>query len=320
MIANSLGSVFTSAVAPPLAIAALGYLLGRWKDIDIEPLSTVTIYLLLPALIFHSLATIPLSGVTALGLVVVMCGFTAIMALTTAIVGSLFKESGTILSGAMLAAAFPNVGNFGIPVATFAFGDIGRTTAVVFSIVQNVLMYTLGVYVLSRNGDGNRARVAAVKRVFALPMTYAVIAAGGALAFDLVPPPDGPTMQAVEMMGNASIPLFLIILGLQIADMAPKSTVRRVLPTVTLKLLIAPVVAVSVGLATGLVDTTAGQAFIVLAAGPAAVTPLVLTIEFTDSTGDGLSPVDYVGTVILLTIAGCLPIVTSLILLFASFP
>lgn len=317
MIAGSLFDVFASAVAPPLAIAALGYLLGRWKEIDIEPLSTVTIYLLLPALVFHSLVTMPLGGDTALLLVGVIVVFTAVMAAATATVGRLIGETGSVLSGATLSAAFPNVGNFGIPVATFAFGDIGRTTAVVFVVVQNVLMYTAGVYVLSRSGE-NRGRAAAIERVLGLPLTYAVIVAGVALAFGLVPPADGATMQAIEMLGNASIPLFLIILGLQLANMAPKSTVARVLPTVGLKLLLAPVVAAVAAVAVGLADVTAGQAFIVLAAGPAAVTPLVLTIEFTDDTGAELSPADYVGTVILLTILGCLPIITGLILLFGS--
>lgn len=318
MTGQALLEVFASAVAPPLAIAAVGYLLGRWREVDVEPLSTVTIYLLMPALVFHSLVTMPIGGDTVFLLVAVMVGFTAVMAATTAAVGRLAGETGGILSGATLAAAFPNVGNFGIPVATFAFGDVGRTTAVVFVLVQNVLLYTLGVYLLSRSGEGG-GRTAAIKRVVTLPITYAVIAAGVALAFDLVPTAGGSTMETIRMMGDASIPLFLIILGIQIANMTPGRTIRRVVPTVGVKLLVAPVVAVAIALAVGIGDLAAGQAFVVLAAGPAAVTPLVLSIEFADDSGDGLSAADYVGTVILLTIFGCLPIVSGLILFFELF-
>lgn len=309
--------VFTSAVAPPLAIAAAGYLLGRWRETDVEPLSTVTIYLLLPALVFHSLVTMPIGGDTAALLVTAMVGFTAAMAVLTGAVGRATGETGTVLTGATLAAAVPNVGNFGIPVATFAFGEVGRTTAVVFVLVQNVLLYTLGVYVLSRGGESD-SRAAAIKRVLTLPVTYAVIAAGLALAFDLVPR-GGSTVRTIEMVGNASIPLFLIILGIQIADMAPGRTVKRVVPIVGLKLLVAPVVAAVVALFVGIADLEAGRAFVVLAAGPAAVTPLVLTIEFADESGDELSAADYVGTVILLTIVGCVPVVTGLLLAFELF-
>ncbi|WP_207589592.1 AEC family transporter [Halomontanus rarus] len=317
MLEQELLDVFTSAVAPPLAIAAAGYVLGRWREIDVEPLSTVTVYLLMPALVFHSLVTMPVGGDTAFALVTAMVGFTAVMAVTTAAVGRLAGETGSVLSGATLAAAFPNVGNFGIPVATFAFGDIGRTTAVVFVLVQNVLLYTVGVYLLSSSGAGGD-RTAAVERVLTLPVTYAVLAAGVALAFDPVPA-GGPSLETIGMVGDASIPLFLIILGIQLADMNPGRTIKRVVPTVGVKLLIAPIVAVVIALLIGIGDLEAGRAFVVLAAGPAAVTPLVLTIEFTDDQGEELSAADYVGSVVLFTIFGCLPIVTGLILTFDLF-
>lgn len=315
VIGQALVDVFLTAVGPPLAIAALGYLLGRWRDVDVESLSTVTIYLLMPALVFHSLATMPIGGDTALSLVAVMVVFTAILAVVSFVVARAAGETGSVLSGATLTGAFPNAGNFGIPVATFAFGDVGRTTAVLFVVVQNVLLYTLGVYYLSK-GDRTTGRATAARRVLTLPITWAVIAAGVALAFDLVPPAGGSAMRSIKLVGDASIPLFLIILGLQIAEMSPGHTVRRVLPTVSVKLLVAPVVAFAMVLVVGFAEPLAGQAFVVLAAGPAAVTPLVLSIEFTDDSGNEISAADYVGTVILLTIFGAVPVVSGLILLF----
>lgn len=317
MIGRELFDVFLTAVGPPLAIATLGYLLGRWREVDSESLGAVTIYLLLPALVFHSLVTMPIGGDTALSLVAAMVGFTAILAAVTVVVARVAGETGSVLSGATLAAAFPNVGNFGLPVATFAFGEVGRTTAVLFVLVQNVLLYTLGVYYLSKS-DGSAGRASGVKRVLKLPVTYAVVAAGVVIAFDLAPPTTGPTMQSIKLMGDASIPLFLIILGLQIADMRPGQTIRRVLPTAGVKLLIAPFVAGAIAFVVGFGDTVAGHAFVVLAAGPAAVTPLVLTIEFTDDSAKGVSASEYVGTVILLTIFGSLPVVSGLILLFET--
>jgi len=314
MIGQALLGVFASAVAPPLAIAGTGYLLGRWHEIDVKPLSTVTIYLLLPALVFHSLVTMPIAGDTVVSMVAAMTAFTAGIAIAAAIVGRLAGETGSVLSGATLAAAFPNVGNFGIPVATFAFGDVGRTTAVVFVLVQTVLIYTVGVYFLSKSGDDVGQSIA-IRRVLTLPVTYAMLAAGAALALGVVPPEGGSTMRTMKMMGDASIPLFLIILGLQISNMSPGRTVRRVLPTVGVKLLVAPVVAGAVALATGIADLEAGRAFVVLASGPAAVTPLVLTIEFTDERPEGPSAADYVGTVIVVTIVGSLPVVSGLLLL-----
>ena len=211
MSAQSLLNVFVSAVLPPVAIAGLGYALGRWREIDVESLSTVTIYLLLPALVFHSLVTMPIGGDTALSLVATMAGFAIVLTLITVAVGQLAGETGSVLSGAALAGAFPNVGNFGIPVATFAFGDIGQTTAVLFVLVQTVLLYSGGVYFLSKSNSSSD-RSTAIVRVLKLPVTYAVIGAGVVLASGTVLPASGSFMRTIKLVGDASIPLFLVIL------------------------------------------------------------------------------------------------------------
>jgi len=317
MAGDSIVAVLTSAVGPPLSIAAAGYLLGRWKDVDVEPLSTVTVYLLLPALVFHSIATMPIAPATVGSLLATMVVFTAVLAGIAVAVGSLSGESGMTLRTGAIAAAIPNAGNFGIPVATFAFGAVGRTTAVLFVLVQNVLMYTVGVYVLSRGGDAD-GRLAALRRVFELPLTYAVLAAGAALALGVVPPVDGPVMGTIEMAGDASIPVFLVILGIQLADMRPGTAFRRALPLVSVKVLVAPLLALGVVLAVGVADTVAARSFVMLAAGPSGVVPLVLAIEFGSDDGPDLSPADYVGTVIFLTVLGSLPVVTGLIVLLRT--
>jgi predicted permease len=317
MAGNSIVTVLTSAVGPPLSIAAAGYLLGRWKDVDVEPLSTVTVYLLLPALVFHSIVTMPIDPATVGSLVATMVVFTGILAGIAVTVGTLAGESGLTLRAGAIAAAIPNAGNFGIPVATFAFGAVGRTTAVLFVLVQNVLMYTVGVYVLSRGGE-TEGRLAALRRVFELPLTYAVLAAGAVLALGVVPPADGPAMGTIEMAGDASIPVFLVILGIQLADMRPGSALQRTLPMVGVKVLVAPLVALGVVLAVGVTDSVAARSFVMLAAGPSGVVPLVLSIEFGSEDGNEISPADYVGTVIFLTVLGSLPVVTGLIVLLQT--
>lgn len=98
--------------------------------------------------------------------------------------------------------------------------------------------------------------------------------------------------------------------------MSPGRAVRRVLPTVGVKLFVAPLLAAGIVLLIGLGDLVAGRVFVVLAAGPVAATPLVLTIEFVDESADELSAADYVGTVILVTIFGLLPVVSGLLLFF----
>jgi predicted permease len=48
----SLLSIFAGSVLPIVTIAAVGFTLGRVRSIAVEPLNTVTIYVLTPALVF----------------------------------------------------------------------------------------------------------------------------------------------------------------------------------------------------------------------------------------------------------------------------
>ena len=316
---GSIPSVFLSSVAPPLSIALAGYLLGRVRAGDTEPLSTVTVYVFLPALVFETLVTLDVGLGTVTAVVGAMVGFTAVMAGISWAVSRARGREGTVVVGAAMAAAVPNTGNFGIPVAAFAFGAAGRSTAVLFVLVQNLLLYTVGVYLLTRGGE--RDDHAALGRVARQPVVYAVLAAGAAVALGVVPPADGTAMDTLGLVGDASIPVFLVVLGLQVESMDLAATVRETLPTVGLKLLVAPAVAVVVALVVDIGDPTVTAAFVVLAAGPSAVTPLVLAIEFGDgdasgaSAEGGVSTADYVGTVVFLTILGSLPVVTGLVLL-----
>lgn len=302
----SLVGLLVSTVAPPLAVTTVGYVLGSWRSVETEALNTVVVYVLLPALVFDSLVTSPVEGIYALAAAVV--AFTLAMLLFAAAAGRALGATGTTLDVLLLAGAFPNVGNFGIPVATFAFGVVGRSTAVVFVVVQNVLIYTLGVFIVSRSGAAGSRQ--AVGRVFSLPLLYAVVAAGLVVALGVVPPADSPSMRTVGMLGDASIPLFLLILGLQLSGMHSGTALRDAIPAAGLKLLVAPLIALGVVGVIGLSDPTVAAAFVLLAAGPAAVLPLVLFVEFD---GAGSTAADRYATTVVLTLLGSVPAVAAVL-------
>ncbi len=312
----SIVSVFVSSVLPVLAIAATGYLLGTITDIDVNPLNTVTLYVLLPALILHSLLSTDIGGSSAILLVTAMLLFTFVMLSISSGIGRALGESGPQLSALVLGGAFPNTGNFGIPVATFAFGDVGRDVAVAFVVVQNILIYTLGVYVVARGG-GDAWRTAG-RRILHLPVVHAVGIAFLVRWAGAVPPTDGTIMETLQLVGDASIPLFLIILGLQLATAEPTSAVRRTIPTVGVKLLIAPVVGLAIAIASGLAPSPVARAFVLLCAGPIAIGPLVLFVEFENDLDEGLTGAEYLGTAIFVTTLASIVVVTGLIVLLRA--
>jgi hypothetical protein len=309
----SLTAAFTNAVLPILGVAVVGYLLALRTDVAVGPVNTVGLYVLVPALAFHSIATTDLGGEAVFKLGVGVVGYSLVMVALAYLVGRLTGQSGPLLGALMLAAAFPNSGFVGIPLSEFAFGETGRTTAVLYLTVQNLVVYTLGVYIASRGADAGRSALDAVREIFRLPLLYAVLAGVAARAFDVVPAADSALMGTIGLVGDASIPVMLLVLGAQLADTDVRAVSQSVTPSV-LKLVAAPLVGVGLALALGFADPTVARVFVLECGTPAAVIPLALTIEYAnDATVDGVSAPEYLSTAIFTTTVASVAVLTVLV-------
>jgi predicted permease len=312
----SLLGIFATAILPIVAIAAAGFVLGRARDVDADPLNTVTVYVLVPALVFHSLATTSLGGGTLASVAVGVFLFTGVMALLASGTGRALGEAEPILGSFVLVSIFSNAGNYGIPVSEFAFGSVGRSTAVVYIVAQSVAMYTLGVYLAAR-GDGEDWR-SGMRAIFAIPLIYTVVAALAARSLGVVPAADTAAMETLKLVGDSSIPVMLVILGIELADTDYSAAAVRVTPAVALKMLVAPVIAVAIAMVVGFQNTTVARVFVLECSMPAAVTTLILTGEFSGAAPEGMEATEFAGTAIFLSTVVSVPLLTGLIALLQS--
>lgn len=204
-----------------------------------------------------------------------------IMAALTQAVGialSFSRETNTAL---MLSTMFTNTGNYGLPLALFAFGQRGFEGAILFFVVQATLVQTLGIYMASSGRGGSRAGLATL---FKMPQLYAV---GAALLLrwigpDLVTQPGtvADLYRGISLMGDATIPLLLVILGAELAraqvDMGDATSISTAL---AIRLLAAIPISYGLAYALGLDDLTTKLA-VVLGSMPTAVNVSLLALEF----------------------------------------
>ncbi|SFF91038.1 hypothetical protein SAMN04488063_0756 [Halopelagius inordinatus] len=312
----SLVSIFATAILPIVAVGAVGFALGRATDVRTDPLNTVVVYVLAPALVFHSLASTSLARSTLVEVAVAVTVYHLVMIVLAEGAGRLFGQRDPFLSALVLVAAFPNSGNYGIPVSNFAFGSTGRSTAVLFLSVQSVLIYTVGVYIASRGGGDSGLE--GVKRVFQIPLVYAVVAALLARAVGVVPPAGSTAMETLKLVGDSSIPLMLLILGIQLSKTDVGSTLSEVGVVTVLKMAVAPVVGVGIALVVGFSDPSVGRTFVLECAMPAAVTPLILVGEFAEGDVAGVPVAEFVSTAVFVTTLVSVPTLTVTIALLES--
>jgi hypothetical protein len=309
-------SVFATAILPIIGVGGVGYLLGRWRSIDTDALNTVIVYILAPALVFYSLATTTLAQSTLFRASVAVIIYHLLAMGVAAGIGRLFNKSKTAVAALMLVTAFPNSGNYGIPVSNFAFGSTGRATAVIYLSVQGIILYTLGVYIASRGGT--KSRLAGIKRVFTVPLVYAVIAALIARVLQIVPSTDTTAMATIKLVGDAAIPLMLLVVGIRLARTDIGSTLSAVGLGVGLKMVIAPVIGLGTAVMIGFDDPIVARTFVLESAMPSAVTPMILVAEFGSGDVAGVPIAEFVSAAVFVSTMISIPVLTLVIVILKS--
>lgn len=105
---------------------------------------------------------------------------------------------------------FPNVGNMGLPLCWFAFGDTGLALAVAYFMVMSILHFSLGMAL----GSGDKMTA---KHFYKNPIMWSIVVAVILVVWDLSLPQWAAN--SVKLIGNMTIPLMLITLGVSLAQL-----------------------------------------------------------------------------------------------------
>ncbi|WP_432210404.1 AEC family transporter [Marinobacter alkaliphilus] len=194
-----------ATMLPVFLIAGCGALYGRYRTPDIQGLNVLNMELFVPMLVFAVLADqqAPLQdyGWLALAATVVVLGSGIILYPVARVLNLNLK---TFLPPMM----FNNSGNMGIPLLVLAFGEAALPAAIVLFIVEMLLHFSVGLYMLDPHTS--------IIRRLRLPIVFASIA-GLTVNFSGIALP-GWLLETLNMLGGVCIPLMLFALGVRMLD------------------------------------------------------------------------------------------------------
>lgn len=271
---SSVGVVFTQNILPIFIVAGFGFALQRWGGLDKQALSRAVFYCLSPCLVFASLVNSQLPGDELIALSLFTIITILLMGAMAWGVARLLRLSRLETTALVLMVMFVNGGNYGLTLNQLRYGDAGLARAVVYFTTSTVVLYTVGIFVASM---GKLSWRAALRRLWQMPPMYAAVAAVVVYSFKLTVP--APLLRAIEVAGAGAIPVMLLVLGMQMASSDGRFPIRLALSTITLRLLVAPVLAVGVALLLGLHGVGRSTA-IIEASMPPAVFTIILATEF----------------------------------------
>jgi predicted permease len=267
-------NIFANNLLPILLLGGAGFALGRFLSIEARPLGRVVFFILSPMLVFNQLTQNQLS----FGSIAKMMAYAAAVMLVDAglayLVGRLLGLGRTVLSAVVLTTLIANNGNYGLPLIGFAFGQEALAYASVYYVTCALMMYTVGVLIASL---GRLRLKDALRGLLGVPAIYAILAAmlfiytGWQL-------PD-PLQRTVSLAAGATIPVMLIVLGLEMTRVEWGHNLRAVSIPVVFRLIVGPLVGLGTAALLG-VTGVARQDGITDAGMPSAVMTTVLASEY----------------------------------------
>jgi predicted permease len=278
-------AIFSQVLLPVLIATGLGALV-QWRfKLHVPTLSRLNIWLLVPCFLFvkvyESTVSVRDLGWIALAVVIpgVVLGVPLFVGLRRA------RVQGGVVAAVVVGGLFYNAGNFGLPVAELLYsvqqvrfpgmGDAtdGPAVQALLMMVSSLCIWGLGYVILAAaKGEGWRG----VWGYFKLPMLYVLIAA---FVFrESGVQPWTPVFNAMRIVGDACVPVMLLILGMQLAQDARWPRWRVVSVAAVVKLLILPAVTWATVWALGMWPWPGAQ-LVIAAAAPTAVNTLLLTLE-----------------------------------------
>ena len=302
-IIHVFGEVAWTVILPIFLLIGLGFYLGKRFKLDAGTLNKLNLYALAPGLIFskfyHSSLTLTeAGGIAAFWAILVSC-----LWLASSLACSIFKVKAKERSAVHMASMFSNTGNYGIPAAELAFGPAGVAVQVVILAMQDVLFFSLGLFVAG--GGFARARHA-LALALRMPFLYAIFAAvllrAGGWSFP------APIDSAITLLGQGRIPVALITLGAQLGATGHPGYRREIPIAVILRLVGAPLLAFALARAFRL-DPVLSASLVVAASFPTAVNTALIAIEF--KRNEVLSSALVVATTLLSAISVTLAIALS---------
>ena len=259
------------AVLPVGLIILIGFIVGRTIPLQRSTLSQLALFVLSPALVIDSLYRTELSIASSGKLLMGFALTSSIIYGVVRLISKIFALSPSIRTGLTATILFPNNGNMGLPVVTFALGSAGLERAVVYMIGSSFLMFCFGPAIIQGKGI-----LQGLKLIFRLPLLWAILGGVSLRLFSIKFPFE--LDKGIQQLGAAAIPIALILLGIQLSETRFQPRTQEILSAIA-RLLIAPLIAYFIGRFLQLEPLNL-KVLVLQSAMPTAVNSFILVSEF----------------------------------------
>ncbi|SDY13100.1 AEC family transporter [Salimicrobium album] len=269
-------TILLDILLPVFIIMGIGFILEKKFDLDLNTLAKLNIYFLVPGFIFVKLYETEFAPGKFLGVIGFIGLYVLLLFVITRVFTRLQGMDGARATTVSNSVIFFNSGNYGVPVNDLVFkGDpFAMSIQVVVLTMQNVITFSYGIFALQSIHIGKWRSMAGY---FKMPVLYALLA-GILLNAGNIAVPSFLWVPSTYI-ADAMIAIALVMLGAQVAKIKWTTNFSSVYPSLFLRLLAGPLLALGMIYVFGLNGVTA-QALFIASAMPTAVNSAVIAQEY----------------------------------------
>ena len=268
--------IFVDVCLPILILIGLGWGLDRLFDFDLKTLVKLNLYLFVPAFILVRLSTSDLAGVIGLKIVAFTVSVILSMGAISWIVCAIRRIPPGERYAMKLSTMIYNCGNWGIPLMTLAFSELGAVVQVFVLATMNLTGFSLGIFLANA---GSSDRKGWFLPILKKPSPYAILTALILLALDNPLENIIFVWTPLSYLADGLVAFALLTLGVQLAKRRPPAPRGTLGITLFIRLIGGPLVATGLTWLFGFQGEIAAI-LIVGAAAPTAVNTALLAHEF----------------------------------------
>jgi len=266
--------LLTQSILPIFIIFGIAHFYYKAFKPDIRQLVNISLYVFAPSVVFHSLVKEKIGFMELGKYLLLMVLVTFALMVVGRIVGGILKLSKSNMTLFILSVSMINIGNFGVPLILFTYGDAGLYSSIITFISFNIPLVTIAIYMSS---DSTSIK-GSLKDVIRIPIFHASIVALLLNTFHI--PVPQTILKLTGFLGGATFPFLIFVLGLQLSTIKlNRGLIKTALTSVFIRLAVAPFIAA------GFLSLLAfkGIAFsvaMVQISCPSALLPLMYAIKF----------------------------------------
>lgn len=224
-----------------LLIGVLANKKGIINDQIEKSLSWIVINIANPALIISSSLSKNknISGKDLAGVMIIAIAMYVGLIILAYIITKLLRVNKKEMGAYMVMFVFSNIAFMGYPVISGIFGKGALLYALLFSLPFNILIYTYGVLAIGGNSNLSNLQLSKILNIGVLACLVSI------LLFAIKIPVPNFIKTLIDMLGNLSAPLSMMVIGSSLVKMDLKSVMKnyKMMIFIAVKQLLFPILA-----------------------------------------------------------------------------